>query len=161
METPRLIHDYLPKLHAFGIVHVMNISVLSSETLITPFCTCAGFVGMALFYGLSLNNSFVFSIQNQCQLSNQIISVEKECQDWCVQVKYVFDKHVHLRILQILCRRRSSLWLFLKQSCCFTSSSSVPERSLMLENELVSGDNGARLLHPAQSMLVLLIWKEC
>ena len=77
METPRLIHDYLPKLHAFGIVHVMNISVLSSETLITPFCTCAGFVGMALSYGLSLNNSFVFSIQNQCQLSNQIISVEK------------------------------------------------------------------------------------
>ena len=78
METPRLIHDYLkPKLHAFGIVHVMNISVLSSETLITPFCTCAGFVGMALSYGLSLNNSFVFSIQNQCQLSNQIISVER------------------------------------------------------------------------------------
>ncbi|CAD6337044.1 unnamed protein product [Miscanthus lutarioriparius] len=36
-----------------------------------------GFVGMALSYGLSLNNSFVFSIQNQCQLSNQIISVEK------------------------------------------------------------------------------------
>ena len=31
----------------------------------------------------------------------------------------------------------------------------------MLENELVSGDNGARLLHPAQSMLVLLMWKEC
>jgi len=78
METPRLIHDYLkPKLHAFGIVHVMNISVLSSETLITPFCACAGFIGMALSYGLSLNNSFVFSIQNQCQLSNQIISVER------------------------------------------------------------------------------------
>jgi ATP-binding cassette, subfamily C (CFTR/MRP), member 2 len=32
---------------------------------------------MALSYGLSLNNSFVFSIQNQCQLSNQIISVER------------------------------------------------------------------------------------
>jgi len=28
----------------------------------------------------------------------------------------------------------------------------------MLENELVYGDNGARLLHPA---LVLLMWKEC
>ena len=49
----------------------------------------------------------------------------------------------------------------MKQSCCFTSSSSVPERSLMLENELASGDNGARLLHPSQSMLVLLMWKEC
>jgi len=78
METPRLIHDYLkPKVHAFCIVHVRNISVVSSETLITPFCTCAGFVGMALSYGLSLNNSFVFSIQNQCQLANQIISVER------------------------------------------------------------------------------------
>lgn len=37
----------------------------------------AGFVGMALSYGLSLNNSFVFSIQNQCNLANLIISVER------------------------------------------------------------------------------------
>ncbi|KAK1698208.1 hypothetical protein QYE76_014905 [Lolium multiflorum] len=36
-----------------------------------------GFVGMALSYGLSLNTSFVFSIQNQCKLANQIISVER------------------------------------------------------------------------------------
>jgi ATP-binding cassette, subfamily C (CFTR/MRP), member 2 len=32
---------------------------------------------MALSYGLSLNISFVFSIQNQCQLASQIISVER------------------------------------------------------------------------------------
>ena len=32
---------------------------------------------MALSYGLSLNMSFVFSIQNQCQLASQIISVER------------------------------------------------------------------------------------
>jgi ATP-binding cassette, subfamily C (CFTR/MRP), member 2 len=32
---------------------------------------------MTLSCGLSLNNSFVFSIQNQCQLSNQIIYVER------------------------------------------------------------------------------------
>jgi len=50
---------------------------LSSETLIAPIYTCAGFVGMALSYGLSLNMSFVFSIQNQCQLASQIISVER------------------------------------------------------------------------------------
>jgi hypothetical protein len=37
----------------------------------------AGFVGMALSYGLSLNMSFVLSIQNQCNLSNLIISVER------------------------------------------------------------------------------------
>uniref|UniRef100_A0A0E0L856 ABC transporter C family member 13 n=1 Tax=Oryza punctata TaxID=4537 RepID=A0A0E0L856_ORYPU len=35
------------------------------------------FVGMALSYGLSLNMSLVFSIQNQCNLANQIISVER------------------------------------------------------------------------------------
>ncbi|KAM0847635.1 hypothetical protein ACQ4PT_054906 [Festuca glaucescens] len=32
---------------------------------------------MALSYGLSLNTSFVFSIQNQCILTSQIISVER------------------------------------------------------------------------------------
>lgn len=32
---------------------------------------------MALSYGLSLNNSLVFSIQNQCILANNIISVER------------------------------------------------------------------------------------
>ena len=32
---------------------------------------------MALSYGLSLNTSFVLSIQNQCNLANQIISVER------------------------------------------------------------------------------------
>jgi ATP-binding cassette subfamily C (CFTR/MRP) protein 2 len=32
---------------------------------------------MALSYGLSLNNSLVFSIQNQCTLANYIISVER------------------------------------------------------------------------------------
>ncbi|CAL4907226.1 unnamed protein product [Urochloa decumbens] len=36
-----------------------------------------GFVGMALSYGLSLNVSFVNSIQRQCSLANQIISVER------------------------------------------------------------------------------------
>ncbi|XP_074291639.1 ABC transporter C family member 10-like [Silene latifolia] len=36
-----------------------------------------GFIGMALSYGLSLNMSVVFSIQNQCTLANYIISVER------------------------------------------------------------------------------------
>lgn len=39
--------------------------------------TCAGFIGMALSYGLSLNLSLIFSIQNQCILANSIISVER------------------------------------------------------------------------------------
>ncbi|KAK6925931.1 ABC transporter-like, ATP-binding domain [Dillenia turbinata] len=37
----------------------------------------SGFIGMALSYGLSLNMSFVMSIQNQCSLANYIISVER------------------------------------------------------------------------------------
>ncbi|KAK9663652.1 hypothetical protein RND81_14G106400 [Saponaria officinalis] len=36
-----------------------------------------GFIGMALSYGLSLNMTMVFSIQNQCSLANYIISVER------------------------------------------------------------------------------------
>ena len=42
---------------------------------ISPFV--AGFIGMALSYGLSLNMSLVSSIQNQCTLANYIISVER------------------------------------------------------------------------------------
>ncbi|CAK8573420.1 unnamed protein product [Lathyrus sativus] len=37
----------------------------------------SGFIGMALSYGLSLNASLVFSIQNQCNIANYIISVER------------------------------------------------------------------------------------
>ncbi|KAG9139009.1 hypothetical protein Leryth_024355 [Lithospermum erythrorhizon] len=37
----------------------------------------SGFIGMSLSYGLSLNISLCFSIQNQCTLANHIISVER------------------------------------------------------------------------------------
>uniref|UniRef100_A0A803M011 ABC-type xenobiotic transporter n=1 Tax=Chenopodium quinoa TaxID=63459 RepID=A0A803M011_CHEQI len=37
----------------------------------------AGFIGMALSYGLTLNMSMVFLIEKQCILSNDIISVER------------------------------------------------------------------------------------
>lgn len=37
----------------------------------------AGFIGMALSYGLSLNVFLVYSVQNQNMLSNLIISVER------------------------------------------------------------------------------------
>lgn len=37
----------------------------------------AGFIGMALSYGLSLNMALVFSIQNQCTIANYVISVER------------------------------------------------------------------------------------
>lgn len=37
----------------------------------------AGFVGMALSYGLSLNIYLVSSVQNQCMLANMIVSAER------------------------------------------------------------------------------------
>ncbi|KAH6804617.1 multidrug resistance-associated protein 14 [Perilla frutescens var. frutescens] len=45
--------------------------------LLPPGTFSSGFIGMALSYGLSLNMSLVFSINNQCMLSNYIISVER------------------------------------------------------------------------------------
>ena len=37
----------------------------------------AGFIGMALSYGLSANVFLVFSVQSQCHLANMIVSVER------------------------------------------------------------------------------------
>ena len=37
----------------------------------------AGYIGMALSYGLSLNVYLVSSVQSQCMLANLIISVER------------------------------------------------------------------------------------
>ncbi|EPS64169.1 hypothetical protein M569_10611, partial [Genlisea aurea] len=45
--------------------------------LLPPGTFKSGFIGMALSYGLSLNMSLVFSINNQCLLANYIISVER------------------------------------------------------------------------------------
>ncbi|KAF5947581.1 hypothetical protein HYC85_013538 [Camellia sinensis] len=60
---------------------VLTAVVLSSSALcmvlLPPGTFSSGFVGMALSYGLSLNMSLVFSIQNQCTLANLIISVER------------------------------------------------------------------------------------
>ncbi|XP_062228125.1 ABC transporter C family member 10-like isoform X2 [Phragmites australis] len=62
-------------------LETMSAAVLSFSAFVMALLPqgtfSPGFVGMALSYGLSLNISFVFSIQNQCQLANQIISVER------------------------------------------------------------------------------------
>ncbi|VAI70507.1 unnamed protein product [Triticum turgidum subsp. durum] len=57
-------------------LEIMGAVVLSSSAFVMALLP-AGFVGMALSYGLSLNNSFVSSIQKQCDLANKIISVER------------------------------------------------------------------------------------
>ncbi|CAL5367442.1 unnamed protein product [Camellia sinensis] len=62
-------------------LETLTAVVLSSSALcmvLLPSGTfSSGFIGMALSYGLSLNMSFVMSIQNQCTLANYIISVER------------------------------------------------------------------------------------
>ncbi|KAJ4953108.1 hypothetical protein NE237_029940 [Protea cynaroides] len=62
-------------------LELLCAAILSSSALamvlLPPGTFGSGFVGMALSYGLSLNMSLIFSIQNQCMLANYIISVER------------------------------------------------------------------------------------
>ncbi|KAF5179061.1 ABC transporter ATP-binding protein/permease VMR1 [Thalictrum thalictroides] len=62
-------------------LEILSATVISSSALamvLLPTGTfSSGFIGMAFSYGLSLNMSLVFSIQNQCTLANYIISVER------------------------------------------------------------------------------------
>ncbi|XWS61274.1 hypothetical protein CRYUN_Cryun07bG0112200 [Craigia yunnanensis] len=62
-------------------LETLSATVLSSAALcmvlLPPGTFSSGFIGMALSYGLSLNMSLVFSIQNQCTIANYIISVER------------------------------------------------------------------------------------
>ncbi|KAI4324976.1 hypothetical protein MLD38_030415 [Melastoma candidum] len=62
-------------------LEMLSATVLSSAALcmvsLPPGTFSPGFIGLALSYGLSLNVSLVFSIQNQCTIANYIISVER------------------------------------------------------------------------------------
>lgn len=62
-------------------LEILSAAVLSSAalcmSLLPPGTFSSGFIGMALSYGLSLNISLMFSIQNQCTIANYIISVER------------------------------------------------------------------------------------
>ncbi|VAI70510.1 unnamed protein product [Triticum turgidum subsp. durum] len=62
-------------------LEIMGAVVLSSSAFVMALLPAGtfspGFIGMALSYGLSLNNSFVNTIQKQCDLANKIISVER------------------------------------------------------------------------------------
>ncbi|KAB1204959.1 ABC transporter C family member 10 [Morella rubra] len=62
-------------------IEIVSATVLSSAALcmvlLPPRTFSSGFIGMALSYGLSLNNNLVRSIQKQCGIANSIISVER------------------------------------------------------------------------------------
>ncbi|KAI9086573.1 hypothetical protein K1719_031434 [Acacia pycnantha] len=53
------------------------VSAALCMVVLPPGTFSSGFIGMAISYGLSLNASLVFSIQNQCTIANYIISVER------------------------------------------------------------------------------------
>ena len=55
-------------------IHLWNYCLMS---ILVATVLMAGFIGMALSYGLSLNVFLVFSVQNQCHLANMIVSVER------------------------------------------------------------------------------------
>ncbi|KAM3195240.1 hypothetical protein ACQJBY_071378 [Aegilops geniculata] len=65
-------------------LEIMSAAVLSCSAFVMALLPegtfSPGFVGMTLSYGLSLNTSFVSSIQTQCNIANQIISVERVSQ---------------------------------------------------------------------------------
>ncbi|RVW43237.1 ABC transporter C family member 10 [Vitis vinifera] len=62
-------------------LEILCAIVLSSSalalTLLHTSASKAGFIGMALSYGLSVNAFLVFSVQSQCLLANMIVSVER------------------------------------------------------------------------------------
>ncbi|CAM0874774.1 unnamed protein product [Alopecurus aequalis] len=76
-----------PSFHCFAAtewltqrLEIMGSAILSASALVITLRAgtySPGDVGMLLSYGLSLNMLFLFSIQNQCSLANQIISVER------------------------------------------------------------------------------------
>ncbi|BAF30050.1 Os12g0562700 [Oryza sativa Japonica Group] len=90
-----------PSFHCFAAtewltqrLEIMATTILSSSafviTLLPQGTLSPGVAGMVLSYGLSLNMLFLFSIQNQCSLANQIISVERISQYMDI-VKYTQD----------------------------------------------------------------------
>uniref|UniRef100_A0A0D3HVQ8 Uncharacterized protein n=1 Tax=Oryza barthii TaxID=65489 RepID=A0A0D3HVQ8_9ORYZ len=90
-----------PSIHCFAAtewltqrLEIMATAILSSSafiiTLLPQGTLSPGVAGMVLSYGLSLNMLFLFSIQNQCSLANQIISVERISQYMDI-VKYTQD----------------------------------------------------------------------
>ncbi|KAL9237367.1 hypothetical protein vseg_011924 [Gypsophila vaccaria] len=75
------LHSYAASEWLIQRVETLNAIVLSSVALcmvlLPPMSISSGLIGMALAYGLSLNGTVVFALQNQCILANNIVSVER------------------------------------------------------------------------------------
>ncbi|KEH17370.1 ABC transporter family protein [Medicago truncatula] len=81
INASAFFHSFSSKEWLIQRLEIISAVVLTTGALcmvmLPPGTFTSGIIGMALSYGLSLNNSLVFSIQNQCTLANHIISVER------------------------------------------------------------------------------------
>ncbi|KAJ6760212.1 ABC TRANSPORTER C FAMILY PROTEIN [Salix purpurea] len=81
MNASTFFHSFAANEWLIQRLEIFSATVVASAALcmvlLPPGTFSSGFIGMALSYGLSLNMSLVFSIQNQCTLANYIISVER------------------------------------------------------------------------------------
>eukprot|EP01018_Ginkgo_biloba_P040896 Gb_25810 [translate_table: standard] len=76
-----LFHSFTANEWLIQCLELLSEIVLSSSAIAMVVLAAGtfnpGFVGMAISYGLSLNTSLVFSVQNQCTLANYIVSMER------------------------------------------------------------------------------------
>ncbi|KAK7315192.1 hypothetical protein VNO77_33727 [Canavalia gladiata] len=81
INASAFFHSFVSNEWLIQRLEIVSAVVLASAALcmvmLPPGTLASGFIGMALSYGLSLNNSLVLSIQSQCNLANYIISVER------------------------------------------------------------------------------------
>ncbi|XP_048326345.2 ABC transporter C family member 10-like [Ziziphus jujuba] len=81
INTSPFFHNFAANEWLIQRLEILCAIVLASSALcialLPPETYSSGFIGMAISYGISLNGSLVFSIQNQCILANYIISVER------------------------------------------------------------------------------------
>ncbi|ONI25475.1 hypothetical protein PRUPE_2G305600 [Prunus persica] len=81
MNASPFFHSFSANEWFIQRLEIISAAVLASAalcmSLLPPGTFSSGFIGMALSYGLSLNISLMYSIQNQCTIANYIISVER------------------------------------------------------------------------------------
>ncbi|RHN40835.1 putative xenobiotic-transporting ATPase [Medicago truncatula] len=81
INASSFFHNFASNEWLIQRLETISAGVLASAALcmviLPPGTFTSGFIGMALSYGLALNSFLVNSIQSQCTLANQIISVER------------------------------------------------------------------------------------
>ncbi|KAF4399164.1 hypothetical protein G4B88_023758 [Cannabis sativa] len=88
MNTSPFLHIFATNEWLIERLEILSAVILTSAAfcmvIFPPKSFSSGFIGMALSYGFSLNNSLVYSIQSHCTLTNYMISVERLNQYMCI-----------------------------------------------------------------------------